>query len=66
VPPPLKRKERDVLDAIFFVVRTYVEPKLDRDLELSARQYFDVYAMALPYRGSIVVDEAARPKAVTH
>ena len=38
-----------------------MEPRLDRDLELAARRFLDLYAMALPYRVSIVVGAASDP-----
>ena len=64
VTPPRRHEERFVdmfVDAIVEEVRTNMEPKLDRDLELTARKFFDLYAMALPYHVSIVVDAAADP-----
>ena len=62
--PPRSDKEQVVnmlVDAIVEGVRINLEPKLDRDLELAARKFFDLYAMVLPYRVSIVVDAAADP-----
>jgi hypothetical protein len=50
-----------ILDAIVENVRAEGEPILDRDLELTARQFFDLYAMALPYRASIEVEVAPDP-----
>ena len=47
-----------IVDAIIEQVRTIMEPKIDRELELTARKYLDLYAMVLPYRVSIVVEEA--------
>lgn len=64
VLPPRSESERVenmFVDAIVQVVRTKLEPKLERDMELAARRYFDLYAMALPYRVSIDVEEAANP-----
>ena len=64
VMPPRSDKERVVsmvVDAIVDEVRTNMEPKLDRDLELAARRFLDLYAMALPYRVSIVVEGASDP-----
>lgn len=45
-------------EALVESVRTELEPQLDRQLELAARAKMDLYAMALPYRVSIVVEEA--------
>lgn len=62
--PPHSYEERfvgKVVDAVVEEVRTEIEPRLDRDLELAARKFFDLYAMALPYRVSIVVEAAADP-----
>jgi len=64
VMPPRSDKERVVnmvVDAIVDEVRTNMEPRLDRDLELAARRFLDLYAMALPYRVSIVVEAASDP-----
>lgn len=44
-------------EALVGNVRAELEPQLDRQLELAARRAMDVYAMALPYRVSIVVEE---------
>ena len=62
VMPPRSDKEQlvnMVVDAIVEEVRTNMEPNLDRDLELNARRFLDLYAMALPYRVSIVVEAAS-------
>jgi len=38
-----------------------LQAERDRDLELAARRFLDLYAMALPYRVSIVVGAASDP-----
>lgn len=44
-------------DAFIEGVRSELEPHLERELELAARARMDLYAMALPYRVSITIDD---------
>jgi hypothetical protein len=64
-PAELEREGDDLLGALGAAIGSMlggalanaIEPAIERDLNTRARELFDLYAMLLPYRVKVIVDE---------
>lgn len=66
-PAELEQKGDDLLGALGAAIGSMlggalanaIEPAIERDLNTRARELFDLYAMLLPYRVKVIVEEPA-------
>lgn len=50
----------DALGSMIGALAKAIEPSFERDLNLRAREHYDIYAMLLPYRAEVVTEKKTK------